>query len=234
VSLSENRRADLPEPDPSRGVFETLLVAGGVPCELDAHLERLRASLRALYGVALPQDAHELAHERSAGVPLGRLRLSAAPQPGGEPRLDVVVQPLARANVLPGWELGLDLRTVVADGWRWAHKWTDRLLLEALDARAAPEGALLVDSEGSVLETTRANVFAVGADGVVRTPPLDGRILPGVARARVIALTHAAGLALREESLRVEQLLLASELFATGSVRGVELRALWLAGAMAV
>jgi len=214
----------LPQPDPDRGVFETLLVAGGVPRELDAHLERLRGSLRALYRAALPDGARELARERAAGVRLGRLRLSATPPTGGgEPRLDAAVQQVMPANVLPSWELALDLRTVPLEHWRGAHKWTDRRLLEAIDARAAPEGALLLDArDGCVLETTRASVFAVGADGVVRTPPLDGRILPGVARARVIALLRAAGLELREESLRLEQLLAASELLATGSVRGVE------------
>lgn len=214
--------ADLPQPDPACGVFETLLVAGGAPRELDAHLERLRASVRALYDAPLPDAARRLALERAAGVQLGRLRVTATPQAQAVPRLDVAVQPVARANVLPGWELALDLRSVVVDGWRGARKWADRRLLEALDARAAPEGALLVDRDGSVLETTRANVFALGADGVLRTPPLDGRILPGVARARVIELAHAAGIELREERLRVEQLLVAGELLATGSVRGVE------------
>lgn len=223
MSLHETTIAGLPRPDARHGVFETLLVAGGAPRELDAHLARLRESLLALYHAGLPDGARELVLENAAGVPLGRVRLTAMPQPDGEPLLDVAVQPVVRANVLPGWELALDLRTVAVGDWRGAHKWTDRRLLEALDARAAPEGALLVDAgDGCVLETTRANVFAVGADGVVRTPPLDGRVLPGVARARAIALTRAAGRELREQALRIEQLLVASELFATGSVRGVE------------
>ncbi|HXE44389.1 MAG TPA: aminotransferase class IV [Conexibacter sp.] len=222
MSLHGSRIADLPTPNANRGVFETLLVVGGVPRELDAHLERLAASLAALYEAPLPAAARELAVEHAADTPLGRLRLTATPQPEGEPQLDVVVQPVPRANVLPGWELALDLRSVAVEDWTGAHKWADRRLLEGLDAHAAPEGALLVDRDGSVLETTRANVFAVGPDGVVRTPLADGRILPGVARARVIALTRAAGIELREERLRVKRLLVASELFATGSVRGVE------------
>ena len=222
MSLHGSRIADLPRPDPACGVFETLLVAGGAPCELDAHLERLAASLRALYDAPLPTAARELALEHARGVRLGRLRLEATPQAGGAPRLDAVVQTVPDATVLPAWELALDLRSVAVEGWQGAHKWADRRLLERLDAHAAPEGALLVDDGGGVLETTRANVFAVGRDGVVRTPPADGRILPGVARARVIALTRAAGIELREQPLPVKRLLVASELFATGSVRGVE------------
>lgn len=215
---------DLPEPDPAAGVFETLLVARGAPVELDAHLERMGASVGELYGAALPAAARELALERAAGVALGRLRLTLTPGVAGAaaPLLDATVQPVDRTTVLPGWELALDLRTVAAGGWRGAHKWADRRALEALDARAAPEAALLVDGDGSVLETTRANVFAVGEDGVLRTPPLDGRILPGIARARAIELARAAGIELREERLTVRQLHAARELFATGSVRGIE------------
>lgn len=213
---------DLLQPDPAQGVFETLLVVRGAPRELDAHLERLRASLRALYGVALPAVAHELAYERAAGVALGRLRLSLTPQGDGAPRVEAVAQPVDRVTVLPGWELALDLRSVAADGWDGGHKWADRRLLERIDAGAAPESALLVDRERGVLETTRANVFAVGEDGVLRTPPLEAGVLPGVTRARVVALARAAGVEVREECLATERMLLARELFATGSVRGVE------------
>ena len=199
-----------------------MLVVGGVPLELDAHLERVRASLRALYDAELPPPARELAGERAAGLALGRLRLSLTPQGAGALHADAVVQPVDRVTVLPGWELALDLRSVVVDGWSGAHKWADRRLLERLDAQAAPESALLVDRERGVLETTRANVFAVGDDGVLRTPPLEGGVLPGVTRARVAELARVAGIELREERLRTEQLLVARELFATGSVRGIE------------
>ena len=57
---------------------------------------------------------------------------------------------------------------------------------------------------------------------MLRTPPLAGGVLPGVTRARVVALARAAGIEVREEPLRTERLLVARELFATGSVRGVE------------
>jgi branched-subunit amino acid aminotransferase/4-amino-4-deoxychorismate lyase len=36
-------------PDQSIGVFETLLVIGGSPIELDAHLERIGWSVRELF-----------------------------------------------------------------------------------------------------------------------------------------------------------------------------------------
>ncbi len=199
-----------------------MLVVGGAPLELDAHLARLRASLRALYDAELPAAARELAGERAAGLALGRLRVSLTPRPGAQPLVEARAQPVERASVLPDWERALDLRSVAVESWRGEHKWADRRLLERLDAGVEPDGALLVDAERGALETTRANLFAVGEDGVLRTPPLDCAVLPGVTRARAIALARAAGIAVREERLPPERLRAARELFGTGSVRGVE------------
>jgi para-aminobenzoate synthetase/4-amino-4-deoxychorismate lyase len=213
---------DLLQPDPAQGVFETTLVVGGVPVELDAHLERLRASVRALYDASLPAAVRELALARTAGLALGRLRLAMTPRPGRAPSATAETEPIEPRTILPGWELALELRSVRLTGWRGEHKWADRRLLERLDATVAPQAALLVDPTRAALETTRANLFAVGADAVLRTPPLDGSVLPGVTRARTIAIVRAAGVEVREERLPLELLHAARELFATGSVRGVE------------
>lgn len=214
--------ADVLLPDPAQGVFATLLVADGVPLELDAHLARLRTSVEELYGAALPAATRTVAVQRARGLALGRLRLSLVPQRATEPRLEATAVPVEREIVLPGWERALDLLPLAVEGWRGAHKWGDRRLLEALDEQASPAVAVLVDRERGVLETTRANVFAVGADGILRTPPADGAILPGIARARVIALARRAGFEVREQPLQPEELRTAREAFATGSVRGVE------------
>jgi para-aminobenzoate synthetase/4-amino-4-deoxychorismate lyase len=60
------------------------------------------------------------------------------------------------------------------------------------------------------------------AGGVVVTPPTDGRILPGVARARTIELARAAGIEVVERPLTLDELAAADEVFMTGGVRGVE------------
>ena len=51
----------VPRPDPAAGLYETLLVAAGEPRDLAAHLARLAASLRALYGLAPPPALAERA-----------------------------------------------------------------------------------------------------------------------------------------------------------------------------
>lgn len=214
--------ASVPQPDPTHGVFATMLVVEGKPLELEPHLAQLGASVRELYELELPEAAPALATDRAQGLALGRLRLSISVLAGREPLLEAVARPIDRSIVLPGWDGALELRTAVVEGWRGGHKWADRRLLEQLDAQAAPAGALLVDGGGRALETTRANVFAVGQDGVLRTPPTDGAILPGTMRALVIVLAREAGFEVREEPIDVGALCTAREVFATGSLRGVE------------
>lgn len=208
------------QPDPALGVFSTMLVVDGRPVEPDPHLAKLRASVGALYGQALPERAAELAARSARGIELGRLRLAFVP--GGEdgPIVEAAARTIDRAIVLP--DGAVDLRSETVAGWHGAHKWVDRRLLDQLDTAAAPAGALLVERDGTVLETTRANVFALGDDGVLRTPPADGAILPGVTRAHAIAIARDAGVEVREEPLPIGALHAAREVFLTGSVRGVE------------
>jgi len=206
----------LRRPDPGVGVFETLLVRDGAPVELDAHLERLGASVAALYGAGLADDTREraVACAATAGPAPARLRITYRPEAAD--RLGLACSPLEPVRA------ALHLRTVTVPGGIGAHKWADRRLLDALSARCAPAQPLLCDLDGRVLEAARANVFAFCGDGTLRTPPLDGRILPGVTRARVLDLAAELGFAVGEGALTVADLLAAQEVFATGALGGAE------------
>jgi para-aminobenzoate synthetase/4-amino-4-deoxychorismate lyase len=79
---------------------------------------------------------------------------------------------------------------------------------------------LLVDRDGAVLEAARANLFLARA-GVLVTPPVDGRILPGTVGGRMVDIASALGLDVQESSFMKEDLIEADEVFLTGSVRGI-------------
>jgi para-aminobenzoate synthetase / 4-amino-4-deoxychorismate lyase len=209
-------------PDRAIGVFETLLIVGGLPIELDAHLERLRRSVRKLFGAEPPADTGELVFEHAASLALGRLRVTLAPGPAGGLEADVVTATIDPESVFPAWERAIVLRPFVIHGGLGGHKWADRAGLEwACSDEAEGVLPLLLDADGEVLEASRANVFAVEGD-VLITPATDGRILPGVARARAIEAARSLGIEVREQRLGVERLIAAGEAFLTGSVRGVE------------
>jgi para-aminobenzoate synthetase/4-amino-4-deoxychorismate lyase len=203
-------------PDPSQGVFETLLVLDGEPVELDDHLARLEASVLALYGVTMPIETEELARESAVGLDLGRLRVAVAPESAGL-RCEAAAEALDPTDRSEGSDGGVALTSFPLPGGLGAHKWRDRSVLPASAPDTAP---LLLDRGDEVLEAGWANLFAVHR-GVLSTPPLDGRILPGVTRAAAIEAARAAGVAVAERRLTRADLLSAEEVFLTSSVRRV-------------
>ncbi len=205
-------------PDPDQGVFETVLVVDGRPVELDAHLARLEASLAGLFPGRPTPDLSNLPQAKDAA--LSSIRIAVAPD--GEEALEAhisvrAIEPKATFDPPP-----VALRDLPLAGGLGPHKWIDRSILDqaetGLPADTLP---LLVDRDGAALEASRANLFAVRG-GALFTPPADGRILPGVTRARVIEIAAEVDLEVDEASLRHEDLLTAEEVFLTGSVRGIE------------
>ena len=171
-----------------------MLVVDGRPVELDAHLERMGASLEALFDAGAPPEASEMAVERALGIGLGRLRLTVSPAADRVLRAQVATAEMEPAQVFPSAEPATALRSHVIEGGLGAHKWADRRLLETAE-EALPRGSvpLLADRDGAVLEASRANVFAVRG-GALLTPPADGRILPGIARRRAIEVAAEGAL----------------------------------------
>jgi para-aminobenzoate synthetase/4-amino-4-deoxychorismate lyase len=196
-------------PDPAMGVFSTLLVRDGVVVDAEAHLERLRESAERLWGQTLPDDI-----DLPAGAAAARLRVVASPRPGEVVAVEVQAEPLD----LPVAAAPVALAPFVLPGGLGEHKWRDRRLLDSLAQRSGAV-PLIVDLDGEVLEAAHANVFLVEG-GVLVTAPLDGRQLPGTARARLIA-AMPGDLEVREEAVTLERLAAADEVLLTSSLRGV-------------
>jgi para-aminobenzoate synthetase/4-amino-4-deoxychorismate lyase len=210
-----------PRPELRHGVIETFLIVDDAPVELDAHLARLADSVQALYGEE-PPDTRELVVSRARGGGLGRMRLTVEPLRDGGFEFYVVVASVEPDSVFPTRELAANLFTMTVDRGMGAHKWADRAVLERAEAMGPPGGVpLLVSEAGEALEASRGNLFAV-RDGRLLTPPLDGRILPGIARARVIELAEGLGIEVGEEPIGLSEMRGFEEVFLTGSVRGVE------------
>ncbi len=192
-------------------VFETLLVVDGVAIDLHAHIERLRAAVRDLQGVELPADLAPRIQRTARALPSARhrLRVDVAPSAGGVVAEIAVVpaEPVAHPT---------RLRPIEVPGGHGPHKVADRNRLAPVD-RDEP---LVVDG-GEVLETGWGNVFALSGR-TIRTPPTDGRILPGTVRAWVLRAAPLLGLAVEQGPLTPADLAAADEVFVTSAIRGVQ------------
>ena len=197
-----------------------MLVAGGRPVRLDVHLERLERSLREVFGAALPPGLAADALAAARELDLGRMRIDVAPGDAGL-RHEIKAVAIDPAIFFPPRADGADLIPVRPPAWDGAHKWADRDWLESLEAELGDHDVpLILAADDEVLEAGRANVFAV-LDGALATPPVDERILPGTARASVLALAPELGIETAERRLTLGDLESAEDVFLTSSVRGI-------------
>jgi para-aminobenzoate synthetase/4-amino-4-deoxychorismate lyase len=197
-------------PDPAAGVFETMLVHAGTVPALPLHLERAERSLRQLYGLPLPRDL--AGHVQAAAAALAgehRLRVDLVAT-GERVRATVSTAPLD-----PGRSRPVTLIPVVVPGGIGGHKWRDRRLLERHGADPVP---LLVDDEGSVLEGAWGNFWILDGRQLI-TPPADGRLLPGVSRARLLALAGSLGFEAKEQPIALKDARAAATALLTSSLR---------------
>jgi para-aminobenzoate synthetase / 4-amino-4-deoxychorismate lyase len=210
------RPAELPRaltygerPDPGLGVFETVLVEHGRPVGLGRHLARLAASAAALYGAELPRTLEAGVQAAAAEVlDAARARMRLLVDAEGTVRITVSQAPRTR-------ERPVSLVPFALPGGLGAHKWRDRRLLDALADAADGAVPLLLDTDGSVLEAAYANVWIVEGEELI-TPVADGRLLPGTARAALLAADRFA----REEPFDLARLARADAVFLTSSISG--------------
>lgn len=198
-------------PDPAAGIFETVLLTSDGPVALDAHLARLRRSARALRGAApdLAVAADEVASLAAEGA--AAARIIAVPDARGGWTITVMARPAPAPVTAP-----ITLVPVLLPGGLGEHKWADRSILRGPGIASS---WLLCDRGGEVLEAAWANVWLREGDRLV-TPPADGRLLPGIRRARMLDDPRSAGARLAaEERVDLARVAAADEVLLSSALR---------------
>jgi branched-chain amino acid aminotransferase len=77
--------------------------------------------------------------------------------------------------------------------------------------------ALVLSSEGYVVESSGTNIFIVNKQGELITPPIYLGILEGITRNTVIELARQEGLTIKEQPFTRHDLYIATECFLTGT-----------------
>jgi len=190
--------------------FETVLVVDGHVVEGAAHLARFRRSTGIDARVAVDAAAAEL------GTGAWRLRVDL--RDGGT--LVTTSALVDRPLVFEGGWHEAEVALAPWTGGLGDHKWADRDEIQVLEKSLSPCVPVLCDDDGSVLEATWANVFAV-IEGRLCTAPLDGRILPGVTRRALLDEAVDLGIPLHIGRVSVEQLVAAEAVMLTSAVSGL-------------
>ncbi len=216
------------------GAFETLVAVGGRPFAFDRHWERLVHSCRAL-GLAVPDRAAVAdglgAVAAANGHENGRLRVTvtAGPGPlgsgreaGAHPTCLIVSGPRpvwpARARIITlPWPR--NERSPLAGVKSTSYAENAMALAEA--RRRGADEAVFPNTAGHLCEGSGSNVF-LGHAGTLITPPLSDGCLAGVTRALVIDLARDLAIQVREESIPIDTLPAAPEVFLTSTTRGIQ------------
>lgn len=226
------------------GVYEVLRTYGGRPFAFDAHRCRLTRSLEA---VAIPEPEIDFAQvtarlieenrtpdarvywQVTRGVQSPR---AYSPEPELAPTVLALVDPAPTLDEIADRPPPV-LTAHVSPDPRWARCDVKSLMLlpavmETIGRPAHPAHgepippkprALTLWHRGHVVtEAGSANVFAM-VDGVLRTHPVDERILEGVTRRMLIELAHALDppIPVEQRPVTVEQLIHAEEIIACGT-----------------
>ena len=219
--------------------FETLRAYGGDVFRWEAHADRLADTCETLaldHGLSDADlnaridetlAANDLADAYvKCSITRGRQPGTLDPQPDIDPTVVVVVKPLPRGGV--GSEPAHDGPATVQT--TKTRKIPDRAIpaaakthnylngiLARLELRVTgADEAMILDPEGHVAEGATANLFF--ADGTaLKTPSLDGPVLPGITREVVVDIAESEGIPVEEGSYTPSDVREADEVFLTNS-----------------
>jgi branched-subunit amino acid aminotransferase/4-amino-4-deoxychorismate lyase len=212
-------------------LFETLGLFGGELRLWDRHMARLSASMRA-HGddASIPSDLRERATSQLASASRHDVLVveRALPTAAGEGLFALrtrsrTASPWARA--LRGEAIAL-VPTVVhrgSDAVPAEHKARPRAFYDAVLAQAQQGGAddgVVVGADGAVLETAVGNLW-LHLDSVWVTPSLDGRVLPGIARALLLERAARAEIPVAERPCSLSDLHRADAICLSNAAFGV-------------
>ena len=198
------------------GLFETMLVRNGKPFRWEQHLERFERG--AEFVKIRPPFSHdslrdfvtELVTRNQMPEALLRVTLSRgvglrgySPKGAEHPSLVMSLHPAPAGDGPVRWKLITSSFRLPANEplaqFKTCNKLPQILARAEADAAGADE-ALLLNTEGHVVEAASSNLFWI-EDETICTPPLASGILAGVTRAVVLETSRNLGIDVRETSI---------------------------------
>jgi len=218
------------------GVFEGLRSYGGKVFRLEAHLDRLWNSAKAIL-LEIPTSREQMARAINETLKANNLQdayirlivtrgagsLGLDPKRTSNPQVIIITDYIA---VYPEELYRQGLEIITASTMRnhpaalspriKSLNYLNNILAKIECMQAGCMEALMLNHKGEVAECTADNIFLV-RDGILLTPPTDAGILEGITRDAVIDLARQSGLEVREVAITKHDVYIADECFLTGT-----------------
>ena len=222
------------------GVFEGLRSYGGQVFRLDAHIDRLWESAKAIC-LEIPMSKKEVSSAVNATLEANQLvdgyvrlvvtrgagSLGLDPNRTSHPQVIVIADTI---TLYPRefYDKGLSIITASTQRTHSAAlsprikslNYLNNIMAKLEGLRAGCVEALMLNHKGEVAECTGDNIFVVRS-GTLVTPPSDAGILEGITRGAVIELAEVAKIDCQEKTLVRHDLYTADECFLTGTAAEV-------------
>ncbi len=219
------------------GLFETMLVANRTPFRWEQHLTRFERGA-AFLGIAVPFEASELREfaarlidENRMPNALLRLNISRgvgvrgySPRGANSSIVVMSLHPSANIGLEPvSWRLKTSTFRLPASEPLAQFKHCNKLpqiLAHAQAEQAGADEALLVNTDGFLVEAAASSLFWID-QAAVCTAPLASGVLPGVTRVIVSELCRDLGVEVQERNISGSRLLDADGVFLSMSSSGI-------------
>ncbi len=216
-------------------VYEYIASYNGKPFYLEAHLERLQRSMKALSFPTISNNIIRAAilelFQRSllerAGVYI-QISRGVAPRNHAFPESSAlqVIMTVRKVREVPEKLKQNGAKAITMKDFRWGRCdiKTVQLLPNVIAKQKAIEAGvydtIFVSEDGVVREATSSNVFIVRQGNII-THPLTSEILAGITRMVIIAICNELNLPVKEQHYKVNELYSADEVFLTGTTTEV-------------
>lgn len=217
------------------GLFETMRAYNGVIFRLEQHVRRLLGAAGQM-GFASCLSLERLSDACSQTLAANRLdearvRLTVTPGNGdgipdpGSCKEPTVLVAAGHYCAHPPETYEKGFSAIVAQSRRCGQSllaamkstsYAENLVARFEAVRRGADEALLLTDRGLLAEGSMSNLFLV--KGGILVTPAPGSILPGIARADVLKLAAAAGMAVQERLVSYQELAAADEAFLTNSM----------------
>ncbi|QGJ71660.1 Branched-chain-amino-acid aminotransferase [Planctomycetales bacterium 10988] len=218
------------------GVFEGMRSYGGTVFRLDAHLDRLWESAKAIW-LEIPISKEEMVKAVYETLEINDLQNAyirliitrGAGTLGLDPDLCsnsqvIIIADSVKLYPEEFYQNGLEIITAATIRNHSAAlsprikslNYLNNILAKIEAIQAGKIEALMLNTKGEVAECTGDNIFIVKNDQLL-TPPLEAGILDGITRQAVMELGEKVGLTVREIPLTRHDIFVADESFLTGT-----------------